>query len=86
MFIYHLGIIDYLQDYNMDKKGEHWLKSFIADANLISAIPPKPYSQRFFQFMQDQVVINQNHSDSVRKEIRLDKLLKELKKNSFKAK
>lgn len=51
MFIYHIGIIDYLQDYNMDKKGEHWLKSFVADSTLISAIPPKPYSQRFFQFM-----------------------------------
>jgi len=36
--------------------------------------------------MQSQVVINQNNSDAVRKEIRLDRLLKELKKNSFKAK
>lgn len=52
MFIYHLGIIDYLQDYNLEKRGEHWLKSFIADGALISAIPPAPYSLRYFQFMQ----------------------------------
>ena len=25
-YIYHIGIIDYLQDFNFDKKGENFLK------------------------------------------------------------
>ena len=51
-YLYHIGIIDYLQDYNYDKKGENFLKSFIDDGSKISAVPPDYYSVRFFNFMQ----------------------------------
>ena len=57
-FIYHLGIIDYLQDYNIEKWGETQLKSRISDGNLISSVPPKQYMTRYFNFMQSQVIIN----------------------------
>jgi hypothetical protein len=68
-YIYHLGIIDYLQDFNFDKWGENKLKSIIADGKMISAVPPKPYCRRFFDFMQAQVVINQDAIDVTRKEV-----------------
>ena len=51
-FMYHLGIIDYLQDFNMDKWGENKLKSVISDGQMISAIPPRQYCLRFYKFMQ----------------------------------
>lgn len=39
-YIYHLGIIDYLQDYNIEKLGESKLKSMIDDGTKISSVPP----------------------------------------------
>lgn len=57
-FIYHLGIIDYLQDFNFDKWGENKLKSLYYDGDLISAIPPVQYCLRFFKFMQRHVIVN----------------------------
>ena len=39
-YIYHIGIIDYLQDFNMDKWVENQYKSTIDDGSLISAVPP----------------------------------------------
>ena len=50
-YIYHLGIIDYLQDFNIDKFVENKLKSVIDNGSLISAVPPEAYSYRFFNFM-----------------------------------
>lgn len=51
-YIYHLGIIDYLQDFNWDKYGEHKFKSLQNDGTKISAVPPDMYCERFFEFMQ----------------------------------
>jgi len=28
-YIYHVAIIDYLQDYNFEKKGENWIKVWL---------------------------------------------------------
>jgi len=42
-YLYHVGIIDYLQAYDWSKKGEHFLKSFKKGGDLISCIPPEPY-------------------------------------------
>ena len=50
-YIYHLGVIDYLQDFNFEKWGENKFKSLINDGNLISAVPPDQYLKRFFNFM-----------------------------------
>ena len=82
-FIYHIGIIDYLQDYNMEKMGETQFKSMIADGNLISSVPPKQYCTRFFNFMQSQVIINQEAVDVTRKEIPLELLRMKFMKGSF---
>lgn len=58
MYLYHLGIIDYLQDFNLSKKGENKFKGLINDGTLISAVPPVPYAERFYKFMQESVIIN----------------------------
>lgn len=50
-FIYHVGIIDYLQDFNFDKTVENKYKSYISDGESISAVHPKLYCKRFFDFM-----------------------------------
>ena len=50
-FLYHIGIIDYLQDFNIEKYGENKFKSIISDGDMISAVPPIKYCKRFFNFM-----------------------------------
>ena len=75
-YIYHLGLIDYLQDFNFDKFVENKYKSFIDDGNLISAVPPDAYSYRFFNFMQNHVVINQEISDSQREDISYQNIIR----------
>ena len=42
MFMYQLGIIDYLQDWNFNKKCEHYAKTLILrkDAEGVSAVKP----------------------------------------------
>lgn len=72
-YIYHLAIIDYLQDFNKNKQMENMYKSMLKDGKQISAVEPKYYCQRFFQFMQNQVVINQEMVDIKRQDINLDK-------------
>ena len=59
MYLYYIGIIDYLQDFNWNKKGENFLKGFRDDPNEISAVPPEQYAVRFFKFMQKTVIKNQ---------------------------
>lgn len=58
-YIYHLGIIDYLQDFNIEKKLEYYAKSSYnkKDAE-ISAVHPDRYSVRFLNFMEDKVIID----------------------------
>lgn len=59
MFLYHMAIIDYLQDFNLSKYGENKFKSIYKDGDLISAVPPDQYSLRFINFMQKWVLTNQ---------------------------
>ena len=52
-FIYHIAIIDYLQDFNLNKKMEFFLKgirngSWFAE---YSCVPPSWYQERFVKFM-----------------------------------
>jgi hypothetical protein len=58
-YIYHIGIIDYLQAYDVEKKSENLLKVWIyqRDGTKISACDPVPYARRFFRFMRSQVII-----------------------------
>ena len=56
--VYHLGIIDFLQNWNFIKKGEHHLKRLkpFNDYRLISAVWPELYKQRYQEFMKKQVL------------------------------
>lgn len=57
-FIYHLAIIDYLQDYNFDKKSEHFVKTIWRGRRAeISAVPPERYAKRYIEFMENQVIV-----------------------------
>ena len=56
-YIYHIGIIDYLQDFNFDKKGENFLKqTLLRHGPGISAVHPPQYAERFLRFMRDYVI------------------------------
>lgn len=56
-FIYHIAIIDYLQDYNWDKWGENLFKTVWRGRNKeISAVPPLRYSNRYLKFMDTYVI------------------------------
>lgn len=58
-YIYHIAIIDYLQEYNLDKKGEHFAKSIFRGSGAeISAVPPDRYMKRYIEFMRNEVIID----------------------------
>jgi hypothetical protein len=61
-YIYHIAIIDYLQDYNFDKKVENFYKTIKnrKDAQ-ISAIPPLEYRTRYLKYMAKEVFISQSN-------------------------
>lgn len=60
-FIYHLGIIDYLQDYSTSKQLENlWKQHILQHGNMISAVNPYDYALRFLKFMRDNVIIDQD--------------------------
>jgi len=43
-YIYHISVIDYLQDYNFDKKMENFAKTILKGKKAeISAVPPSRY-------------------------------------------
>ena len=51
--IYHVAIIDYLQAWNTNKKGERFLKTTIKgkDGSTLSVIEPSQYGKRYIEFM-----------------------------------
>ena len=58
-YIYHIAIIDYLQDYNGGKKQEHFFKTIWRGKDAeISAVPPKRYEKRYVDFMDQEVFLN----------------------------
>ena len=61
--IYHLGIIDYLQTWNSQKKAESCLKRtfFCRQKQGLSAVMPKEYADRFLLFSSENVF--KMHSD-----------------------
>ncbi|URE32783.1 phosphatidylinositol-4-phosphate 5-kinase [Musa troglodytarum] len=50
--VLYFGIIDVLQEYNMNKKIEHVCKSLKLDPVSISAVDPKMYKKRFIRFLE----------------------------------
>ncbi|KAI5953260.1 MSS4 [Candida jiufengensis] len=53
--IYYLSIIDFLTDYSLKKRLETFFKSFAYPKDTISAIPSKPYGDRFLKFIKDAI-------------------------------
>ncbi len=78
MYLYHLGIIDYLQDFNLNKKGENAFKGMIDDATQISAVHPKAYAERFYNFMQESVIKNQRYASQNPKELIISNTIAEM--------
>lgn len=64
-YIYHIAIIDYLQDYNLEKKAENWIKVWVYQRKeeLMSAVNADMYMKRFYKFMKENVIINQMKKD-----------------------
>lgn len=58
MYIYHLGVIDYIQEYLWNKKVETELKKYKSDVRMISSVHPNWYCERFYEFMRKEVIIN----------------------------
>jgi len=54
---YHVALIDYLQEWNLNKKLERYAKIYFknADPSGLSAIAPAEYQRRFMRFMKDIV-------------------------------
>lgn len=48
---YHVGIIDYMQAWNIQKRGEKWWKMLLG-ANDVSAQQPDVYRLRFIDFVE----------------------------------
>jgi hypothetical protein len=65
--VYHLGVIDFLQEWDLNKKTEAKLKQVFLGYNseLISAVPPAPYQRRFYNFVTSILLPNEDDSLSV---------------------
>ena len=52
--IYHMAIIDYLQDYTCIKKCEHFIMPILkqVDASTVSVQEPRVYGHRFSAFLE----------------------------------
>jgi len=57
--IYHLAIIDYLQEWNLNKMGERLFKTavLLKDGRNLSAVEPLRYAQRFRDFCERNVFL-----------------------------
>jgi len=55
--ILHIAIIDYLQNWNLSKKGETCAKTLLLGQrkDAVSSMPPIPYGERFLRFMHAEV-------------------------------
>ncbi|KAL9245390.1 hypothetical protein vseg_019051 [Gypsophila vaccaria] len=62
--ILYLGIIDFLQSYNMIKRIEHAFKSLQYDAKEISAVKPELYANRFQDFLCKVLIADEIRHES----------------------
>nr|CAI9858999.1 Phytopthora agathidicda GPCR-PIPK 6 [Phytophthora agathidicida] len=62
---YYIGVIDMLQTWNMSKRIERFMKTVIfrKDPDGISAMPPKPYRDRFHRKLRE--IIHLGHNSSI---------------------
>lgn len=53
--IYFVGIIDCLTNYSLIKKLETFWRGLSHDLSAVSAIPPRDYANRFYEFIEDSI-------------------------------
>ena len=55
-----MSIIDYLQEWDLNKKAEHFCKTYLLGKSKknISAVEPTKYAKRFLNFMQHHVFVD----------------------------
>lgn len=60
--MYHIAIIDYLTQFNYQKKLESFYKVQIKNQNskLVSCVEPNLYGDRFIEFIKKEVIINED--------------------------
>lgn len=68
-----MGIIDILQEYNTEKQMERFFKTMFQckNADGISCIPPKPYSERFVNKIKDIIQVCESEADLVQIDLTL---------------
>ena len=59
-YVYYLGVIDYLQLFTFNKQFEYVWRDRFTHKYLSSCCPPEPYAERFFDFMNKEVIVNQD--------------------------
>jgi len=59
-YIYHIGIIDYLQPWNLKKRGETAWKTKVKGVPSIdvSSIEPVTYGRRFLTYLENRVFLD----------------------------
>ncbi|SJM83512.1 related to Probable phosphatidylinositol 4-phosphate 5-kinase MSS4 [Zygosaccharomyces bailii] len=53
--VYYIGIIDCLTNYSIVKKLETFWRGLSHDLRVVSAIPPRDYAERFYEFIEEAV-------------------------------
>ena len=72
-------MIDYLQEYNFDKKLENTWKDKIKQKIQISSVNPERYQKRFVEFVNNYVLkSNSGDFDNVTKKRFINNLIKDL--------
>lgn len=64
-YYYMIGIIDFLQEYNMKKKAERLIKGVKDEVDGISVCPPDQYAQRFCNFIERVLKMGHAKIDAV---------------------
>ena len=61
-YVYHISIIDYLTEFRLFKQFEVFYKVKLKGnkSNLVSVVHPSKYGDRFRQFINNRVIINEN--------------------------
>ena len=70
--MYHISVIDYLTEFNFQKKLESYYKVTLKNQKeeLVSCVRPELYGKRFIKFMNKEVIINEEIEQQ--KDIKLD--------------
>ena len=59
-----MGIIDTLTEFGGKKKGEYTLRAIFQNSKTVSCVPPTYYGDRFYKFMNENVFVEKQKTDS----------------------